>query len=79
MILAMRSDKRSGESYMPEIGENDYWHETRPHDDECQKDRVAARLAGADYPACAPGCRVGQPWPTLRLLPADRRNRYSGD
>lgn len=33
----------------------------RGHEPECRAD------------ACAPTCRRGEPWPTLRLLPEDRR------
>lgn len=63
---------------MSEAGENNFWHETRPHDEECQKARVAAKLANLQYPPCMPGCRVGQPWATLRLLPEQRERRRHG-
>jgi hypothetical protein len=51
---------------MSEVGENGFWHTTRPHDDECE----ILRAKGAT--ACIAGCRVGQPWPTVRLLPSDQ-------
>ncbi len=52
--------------------DSDFWHEVRPHDDECEKARITAKMANLPYPPCTPGCRVGQPWPTVRLLPSDR-------
>ena len=48
----------------------DYWWTTRPHEDECWKQREAAKKAGTKQ-ECLPGCRHGQAWPTLRL------NRYA--
>jgi len=45
---------------------------TRDHDQECRAARALARDRGQPE-KCAPGCRAGQPWPTLRLLPRQRR------
>jgi hypothetical protein len=49
-----------------------FWHTTRPHDDECEKARAIAKQASLPMPPCVPGCRVGQPWPTCRLDDARR-------
>lgn len=55
-----------------------YWHTTRPHDDACAAQRVAALSARQPEPPCIQGCRVGQPWPTLRLLPEQLRHLRQG-
>ena len=46
---------------------------TRPHDEACAAQRATARVARARPPPCLPGCSVGEPWPTLRLLPKQLR------
>lgn len=44
-----------------------FWHTTRPHDDDCQARRVGAAQEQKPMPPCLPHCRVGKPWATLRL------------
>jgi hypothetical protein len=62
-----------------ESNEKPYWHTTRLHDELCAARRVAAAKDQKPAPPCIPGCRVGQPWPTLRLLPEQlRKLRLNG-
>lgn len=46
------------------------WITTRPHDEECVRLHDEAKKARLPQ-RCVQGCRHGQPWPTLRLLPSD--------
>ena len=56
----------------------DFWHTTRGHDPGCAMGKVLAEARGKAVKkiACTDGCRHGEPWPTLRLLPAERPSHY---
>ena len=49
-----------------------YWHDTRPHEPECQGRKTAAKLQKKPEPECMRGCRYGQPWETFRMEPERR-------
>ena len=53
----------------------DLWHTHRGHDEACNMGIALKRAAGRITPPvpCTNECRHGEPWPTLRLLPADRK------
>ena len=51
----------------------DFWHTERPHEWDCPMAVALRKAAGRITPKvpCMDGCRHGEPWPTLRLTPAD--------
>lgn len=56
---------------MDDIADSGFWITTRPHEDDCPA-KSTDKNPKPRAP-CKPGCRVGAPWPTLLLLPHERK------
>jgi hypothetical protein len=60
-------------SNSPNSGQNAFWLTTRPHEDNCPCRQIDGQPKPPATAQCVPGCRVGNPWPTLLLLPHERK------